>query len=165
MEAGIALKWICCKSLAQKGIAVVHRSQILFARCQVLVACVLAVAGFEAAFWVPACAANPEPEIVQVKLINKAIEQQWKENGITPSPAEGDGKWARRVHLDLIGRIPTLEELSEFIRSKDVGKREKLVKTLLEDGRYTKEFANQYCTDKGEIDWTKLVKFNSAMNE
>jgi hypothetical protein len=31
--------------------------------------------------------------------------------------------------------------------------------------KFTKEFANEYCTEKGEIDWTKLVKFNSAMKE
>ncbi|MCG8321271.1 MAG: cytosolic protein [Cytophagales bacterium] len=28
--------------------------------------------------------------------------------------------------------------------------------------KFTKEFANEYCTDKGEIDWQKLVQFNSA---
>lgn len=28
--------------------------------------------------------------------------------------------------------------------------------------KFTKEFANKFCKDSGEIDWEKLVKFNSA---
>ena len=105
-------------------------------------------------------AANPEPDIAQVKLINKAIEQQWKDNSLTPSPVEDDGKWARRVYLDLIGRIPTLEELSEFMRSKDASKREKLVKTLLEDGRYTEEFANHWASI-----WSNILIGRSGGND
>jgi hypothetical protein len=27
--------------------------------------------------------------------------------------------------------------------------------------KFTKEFANEYCKDSGEIDWEKLVQFNS----
>lgn len=107
-----------------------------------------------------ALAANPDVDIAQVKLINKAIEQQWKDNGLTPSPVEDDGKWARRVYLDLIGRIPTLEELSEFMRSKDASKREKLVKTLLEDSRYTEEFANHWASI-----WSNILIGRSGGND
>jgi hypothetical protein len=28
--------------------------------------------------------------------------------------------------------------------------------------KFTKEFANHFCKDDGEIDWDKLVRFNSA---
>jgi hypothetical protein len=31
--------------------------------------------------------------------------------------------------------------------------------------KFTKEFANTYCNDKGEIDWGKLVQFNSGMKK
>jgi len=30
--------------------------------------------------------------------------------------------------------------------------------------KFTKEFANEFCKDNGEIDWDKLVRFNSAVN-
>jgi hypothetical protein len=96
---------------------------------------------------VTALAANaPEPNIAQVKLINRAIEQQWKDYNLTPSPVEEDSKWCRRVFLDLIGRIPTYDELLEFLRDKEDSKREKLVNRLLEDSRYTEEFANHWAT-------------------
>ncbi len=91
-------------------------------------------------------AANPETEISQVKLIDAAIEQQWKDGGLTPSPVEDDGKWARRAFLDLIGRIPTLDELTTFMRDRDADRREKLVNLLLNDSRYTEEFANHWAT-------------------
>ncbi len=92
-------------------------------------------------------AANaPEPNIAQVKLINAAMTQQWGDYGLRPSPVEEDGKWCRRVFLDLIGRTPTYEELNEFVRSRDAQKRESLVGQLLEDGRYTEEFARHWGT-------------------
>lgn len=28
---------------------------------------------------------------------------------------------------------------------------------------FTKEFSNEFCKDNGEIDWEKLVRFNSAI--
>jgi hypothetical protein len=31
--------------------------------------------------------------------------------------------------------------------------------------KFTKEFANVFCKDTGEIDWDKLVRFNSANEE
>jgi hypothetical protein len=31
--------------------------------------------------------------------------------------------------------------------------------------KFTKQFSNAYCTDNGEIDWEKLVKFNSGIRE
>ncbi len=31
--------------------------------------------------------------------------------------------------------------------------------------KFTKEFANIFCKDNGEIDWDKLVRFNSATEE
>jgi hypothetical protein len=30
--------------------------------------------------------------------------------------------------------------------------------------KFTKEFANEFCKDNGDIDWDKLVRFNSAIN-
>ncbi len=134
----------------------IHRSQIAV-RWLVLVTVLGASFG---ALRPSALADSPEPDIPQVKLINKAIEQQWKDNALTPSPEEEDGKWARRVYLDLIGRIPTLDELLAFMRSKDSNKREKLVKTLLEDSRYTDEFANHWASI-----WSNILIGRSGGND
>ena len=93
-------------------------------------------------------AASPggDSELAQVKLINATFEQQWKELGLVASPVEEDPKWCRRVYLDLIGRIPTFEEMREFAQDRDVKRREKLVERLLNDPRYTEEFAEHWAT-------------------
>ena len=79
-------------------------------------------------------------------MINSVIEQQWKDYGLTPAPVEDDSKWCRRVFLDLIGRIPTFQELEAFRKDRDPAKRENLVNRLLEDSQYTEEFANHWAT-------------------
>lgn len=110
---------------------------------------------------IPVQAANvPEPEIAQVKRINAVFTQQWKDYGLTPAAIEEDSKWCRRVFLDLIGRIPTYEELNAFVREKDVRKRETLVTQLLEDSRYTEEFANHW----GTI-WSNILIGRSGGND
>ena len=171
----VARRLICCKSNAHKGIAVFRQSRHKSAQSESansLPGAISAIANWSARFstglhsaaplliavpltilllvgLVPGVrlqAANPEIDIPQVKLIDAAIEQQWKDSGLVPSPVEDDGKWARRAYLDLIGRIPTLDELTAFMRDKDADRREKLVNTLLTDSRYTEEFANHWAT-------------------
>jgi hypothetical protein len=46
-----------------------------------------------------------------------------------------DRLFARRVHLDLVGLLPTPERLAAFEADRDPGKRAKLVASLLEDRR------------------------------
>jgi hypothetical protein len=105
-------------------------------------------------------AASPEVDIAQVQLINTAIEQQWKDYGLTPSPVEDDAKWCRRVYLDLIGRIPTYDELNAFTRERDPRKREVLVDTLLNDSRYTEEYADHWATI-----WSNILIGRSGGND
>ena len=51
----------------------------------------------------------------------------------------------RRLYLDICGRIPTPEEVSEYTASRDVKKREKLVERLLETDDYADYWAMRYC--------------------
>ncbi|WP_442512198.1 DUF1549 domain-containing protein [Novipirellula sp. SH528] len=97
-----------------------------------------------------ASAANTVPS--QVALINDTIEQGWRDYEIRPAPEVDDATWCRRVYLDVIGRIPTLEELQSFLDSKGSDKRAKLVDQLLYDDKYTEEYANHW----GTI-WTNVL--------
>ncbi len=74
------------------------------------------------------------------------MEEHWSSNHIVPSPLEEDSKWCRRVYLDLIGRIPTVDELQEFVKDKEESKRERLVTRLLSDTAYVEEFANHWAS-------------------
>jgi len=88
----------------------------------------------------------------QVELINDAIEQGWKDYEIRPAPEADDAVWCRRVYLDILGRIPTLEELNQFLATRGTDNRTKLIQTLLYDDRYTEEYANHW----GGI-WTNIL--------
>lgn len=112
-------------------------------------------------FWERAArAAAPEKELAQVRMINAHIEGQWADYGLTPSPIEEDGKWCRRVYLDLIGRIPSHEELQIFLRDRASDKREVLVEQLLNSSRHTEEFARHW----GTI-WSNILIGRSGGNE
>ncbi|MDC0273352.1 DUF1549 and DUF1553 domain-containing protein, partial [Planctomycetaceae bacterium] len=69
-------------------------------------------------------------------FVNTELRSSWDANQIVPSPQADDAEWLRRVHLDLIGQIPTVDEASRFLASKDALKREKLVETLLQRSEY-----------------------------
>ena len=57
--------------------------------------------------------------IPEVALINDAIRKGWTDHNLVPSKAATDGEWCRRVYLDLIGRVPTVEELSAYLAEQE----------------------------------------------
>lgn len=98
---------------------------------------------------------------IQVEKIDKSMAEAWADAGIKPSPVEDDIKWCRRVYLDVIGRIPSFEEFTEFAKDKSPERRANLVQKLLNDDRYTEEYANHWSTI-----WTNiLIGRNGGMED
>ena len=64
-------------------------------------------------------------------VIDFAIAKGWGERGVTPATKTDDAQFARRLYLDLIGRIPTTLELQQFLATTQSNKRESLIDTLL----------------------------------
>lgn len=87
-----------------------------------------------------------------IEQINLLVRQQWSDYEQKPSNEATDGEWCRRVYLDIIGRIPSVEEATTFIESKEKDKKRKLVESLLYDDDYTEEFARNWTTV-----WTNLL--------
>ncbi|QDV10618.1 hypothetical protein CA51_04680 [Rosistilla oblonga] len=96
----------------------------------------------------------------QTQLIDKHIRQGWVDYELKPSPEAPDGLWCRRVYLDIIGRIPTPEELDEFLQDKSSDKDQRLVNKLLHDDRYTEEYARNWATI-----WTNVLIGQTGGNE
>ena len=90
--------------------------------------------------------------IPQVATINEKIRQGWEDYGIRPSPQELDTVWARRVFLDVLGRVPSVDKLNEFARDRSRDKRKNLVEKLLNDSSYTEEYARNWTTI-----WTNIL--------
>lgn len=97
----------------------------------------------------------------QVENIDKAMESAWSDAKLRPSPMEDELKWCRRVYLDLIGRIPSFDEMAAFAKDKSPDKRLTLVQRLLHDDQYTEEYASHWSTI-----WTNiLIGRNGGMEE
>ena len=97
--------------------------------------------------------------IPQVKFINEQTLSAWTESGLQPSPSATEGEWCRRVHLDLIGRIPNVKELHQFLSDSSPTKRADLVSRLLGDD-YLDEYARHW-TDV----WTTVLIGRDVTNE
>jgi hypothetical protein len=76
------------------------------------------------------------------RYINEMIREAWANSSVKPSPTAPDADFLRRAYLDLLGRIPTVQEATAFLESRDKGKRTKLVEYLLAHPDYPKNFGN-----------------------
>ena len=98
--------------------------------------------------------------IPEVKFINQQIRQQWTDYQIKPSMKATEGEWVRRVYLDIIGRVPTVEELQAYTSDRDREKKVKLVQSLLHDEKHTEEYAKNWTTI-----WTNVLIGRSGGTE
>lgn len=64
-------------------------------------------------------------------FIDQHLFGAMKRDGVPWARPAGDYEFCRRVYLDLIGRIPTPEQLKAFVESKAAGKRERLIDELI----------------------------------
>ena len=93
------------------------------------------------------------------RAIDRLLQASWKENEITPSPPATEGEWCRRVFLDVIGRIPTTDELDAFLKDPSPGKKKHLVERLLSN-----DYSAAY-TRNWENIWTNILIGRSGGSE
>lgn len=83
------------------------------------------------------------PVAPQVLKINELIQKGYESAGIKrPAEKATDAEFCRRVFIDLIGRIPSYEEVIDFERDKSADKRVKLVRRLMHDDNYVPKNSN-----------------------
>lgn len=70
-------------------------------------------------------------------ILNKALD----EAKVPASGMSDDAEFARRLSLDLRGRIPTPDRVTRFLADKDPNKRAKLIEDFLDDPEYGEHFA------------------------
>ncbi|QGJ68364.1 Hypothetical protein PBC10988_0230 [Planctomycetales bacterium 10988] len=85
-------------------------------------------------------------EDVLLQRVNFEIEQRWKDVDVYPAPPAEDAEWCRRVFVDVLGRIPTAEEISYFTADPSPDKRLHLIDRLLYAEPYAEEFAQYWAT-------------------
>ena len=70
------------------------------------------------------------------KHLDRHINAVLKREGIQPSRMSEDAEFLRRVHLDLTGKIPTPEEVLDFLKDGSSSKRQKKIDLLLDSDVY-----------------------------
>ena len=95
-----------------------------------------------------------------IDYINKYIRQGWEDAELKPSVPATEGEWIRRLFLDLLGRIPSVEEVDSFISDKEPDKRAKLVDKLLNSQTYEEELARNWTTV-----WTNILIGRNGGND
>lgn len=87
-----------------------------------------------------------------IETINLHVRAGWTDFDLQPSPPADEGQWCRRVYLDCIGRIPTVDELQQFERDARKRRRTLLIERLLESDEYLQEYTRNWTTI-----WTNLL--------
>jgi hypothetical protein len=77
-------------------------------------------------------------------FIDELVWTKLQSLGITPSPAVDDAKFLRRVYLDVIGRMPTPDEVRTFLADGGSSKRNRIVDELLQRPEYADHWAAKW---------------------
>lgn len=85
----------------------------------------------------PGGVTTPKPR----NFIDRHIFGKMAQDGVAPAPLSGDAEFLRRVTLDLTGRIPSAQEVRDFIADRDPAKRDKLIDRLLESEAFVDKWA------------------------
>src|SRR5437764_3901468 len=75
---------------------------------------------------------KPFPDVPRASLIDRYVFDNLKRMNVLPSGLTTDEQFCRRVYLDVIGVLPTPEELERFLAGKAPDRRAKLIDQLLE---------------------------------
>ncbi|MDA3959330.1 MAG: DUF1549 domain-containing protein [Planctomycetota bacterium] len=103
-------------------------------------------------------AAEPKPERAAVPVaaaeIDALVAADLAAAGIMPNPRRDDLAFARRLSLDLIGRIPSYDELTRYMAWPRNERRAKLIDELIGSPGYVSHQFNQ---------WADLLRVESRM--
>lgn len=83
-------------------------------------------------------------ELPRNNFIDGHVWTKLEKLGVVPSEPASDATWLRRVHLDIIGRLPTADEARAFLDDDSPDKRARLVDNLLERPEYADHWANKW---------------------
>ncbi len=96
------------------------------------------------------------PKVPENNYIDTLVNNKLKKIRITPSDICDDATYLRRITLDIVGKLPSMEEVQAFGADADPKKREKKIDELL--GR--KEFTQMWV-----MKWAELLQIRTDNNQ
>ncbi|MEZ6088787.1 MAG: DUF1549 and DUF1553 domain-containing protein [Pirellulaceae bacterium] len=88
-------------------------------------------------------------------FVDRLVWDKLEQVGIQPSPACDDATFLRRVFIDTIGTLPTVEQTRNFLNDTDSQKRDKLIDWLLDRPEYATYWALRW-SDLLQVDANRL---------
>src|SRR5262245_47530355 len=70
---------------------------------------------------------SPDAADTLASVIDRRIAEVWEQNRIKPAPLTDDPEYLRRTYLNIVGRIPSVNEVLEFLEDNLPDKRRRLV--------------------------------------
>lgn len=77
------------------------------------------------------------------RKIDATLDAAWAREDVKPTSPATDLELLRRMTLDLLGTVPSLEELRAFEAEPETGRQERLVARLMADPRFQSAFAER----------------------
>ena len=92
----------------------------------------------------------------KVAQIDKLVAVNLAKQKQQPNAPASDEIFVRRVYLDIVGRIPTIKETTDFLADKAADKRAKLIDALLDSDGYAQNFFNY---------WADILRARSQLTQ
>lgn len=96
---------------------------------------------------VPRPLAQPFPKVAALNKIDELVHAKLRKLGLPPSEICTDEVFLRRLYLDLIGTLPTPDEVRAFLRDRNPRKRSVLIDRLMA----REEFADHWALKWGDL--------------
>jgi hypothetical protein len=96
-----------------------------------------------------------QPGAEAAREIDALLESDWRKHGRVANPPASDETLVRRLHLDLVGRIPTRQEAQAFLSRTEPDKRARLIDELLASEGYAQHLFHF---------WADLLRVQSRAN-
>src|SRR5262245_52539206 len=95
--------------------------------------------------WAPTFARGPRDEGLAPQdlaaSVDRILDDAARGEGLEPSPPADDLAFLRRLHLDVLGTVPSLEEIRRLEAEGPDGRRERLIARVLADPRASEQLA------------------------
>lgn len=76
------------------------------------------------------------------RRIDERLAARWRAEKVAPAAPTDDGAFLRRAYLDLVGQVPTITEVRDFLDDTAPDKRARLVDHLLTTEAHARHFAS-----------------------
>ncbi len=91
-------------------------------------------------------------EYPELNYVDALVDNKLKQMQYLPSPLSSDSEFLRRVYLDIVGVLPSMEEAESFLADNSADKRSRVIHELLRRPEHAKFWA---------LKWGDLLKMTS----